>query len=74
MTLGDDGAFAWTYSKDGQSQKVDGVWAVDQDGVLALEMNDEGVMLAQTILSGTTLDFYMLGDTEGAEPLRFAKR
>ena len=73
MTLDEDSKFAWNYKAGDQEQEVTGVWGVDQDGVLALEMNDGGVMLAQTNLTGSKLDFYMLGDTQGREPLHFSK-
>ena len=73
MDLNEDGTFAWTYTEDGESQKVTGVWGVDEEGILAMEMNDEGVMLAQVLFQDGKLDFYMLGDTQGAPPLEFAK-
>jgi len=73
MNLKQDGTFSWKYSEGGNTQEVTGVWGIDEDGVLALEMNDEGVMLAQVILKGNQLDFYMLGDTQGTEPLKFVK-
>ena len=73
MDLNDDGTFAWTYSEGDQTQKVTGVWGVDEEGILALEMNDEGVMLAQVLLKDGTLDFYMLGDSQGEPPLKFAR-
>lgn len=74
MNLKEDKSFSWTYANGEDSQKVTGVWGVDEDGVLALEMNDEGAMLAQVIVSGSKLDFYMLGDTQGSDPLNFVKK
>lgn len=74
MDLDENKEFKWTYSANGDSQSVTGVWGVDDDGVLALEMNDEGAMLAQVVVSGSKLDFYMLGDTQGMEPLKFVKK
>lgn len=74
MDLQDDGTFAWTYTEGDQSQKVTGIWQIDDEGVLAMEMNDEGVMLAQVLPDNGELDFYMLGDTQGSPPLRFIKR
>lgn len=74
MTLGDDGTFTWKYSAGGRSQTVRGVYALDADGVLALEMNDDGVMLAKIDLKGTSMTFYMLGDVQGTEPLKFERR
>jgi len=73
MNLKNDNTFLWTYATGGQPQEVSGVWGVDEDGILALEMNDQDVMLAQVIPQANTLDFYMLGDTTGAEPLKFSK-
>ena len=73
MNLKEDGAFSWTYRAGESTQEVTGVWSVDEDGVLAMEMNDEGVMLAQTVPNGDKLDFYMLGDSQGMEPLHFSK-
>jgi len=75
MELKENGDFAWTYSQNGQSQEVTGVWEVDDDGVIAMEMNDEGTMLAQLDLkSDGKLDFYMLGDTQGTPPLHFQQQ
>jgi hypothetical protein len=46
---------------------------VDDQGILAMEMNDDGVMLAQVLFKDGKLDFYMIGDTEGTPPLEFTK-
>lgn len=73
MTLKEDGTFSWKYTQGDQSQEVTGVWEVDESGILAMEMNDEGVRLAQVLLNNGQLDFYMLGDTQGADPLQFSK-
>lgn len=73
MSLQEDGKFSWKYDERGKASEVTGVWNVDEKGVLALEMNDQGVMLAQVILKGKQLDFYMLGDDKGSDPLRFAR-
>jgi tetratricopeptide (TPR) repeat protein len=73
MTLNDDGTFIWNYSEGVQSQQVQGVWEVDNDGILAMELNDEGTMLAQVLLKDGKLDFYMLGDTQGEPPLTFSR-
>ena len=74
MDLKEDKSFAWTYTTDSEPQKVTGVWGIDEDGILALEMNYEGSMLAQVLISGSKLDFYMLGDTQGSPPLKFVKK
>ena len=58
-----------THSRDGTVR----IWDVDGKGILAMEMNDEGVMLAQVLFKDGKLDFYMIGDTEGTPPLKFTK-
>ncbi len=74
MDLQANGDFTWSYKpSSGDSSTVKGVWAIDDDGILALDMGEEDVMLAQVILNGSKLDFYMLGDTQGEEPLKFTK-
>lgn len=73
MSLQEDGKFSWKYDEQGKASQVTGVWSVDENGILALEMNDEGVMLAQVILKDGQLDFYMLGDDKGSDPLQFSK-
>jgi len=74
MNLQTNGDFTWSYKpSSGESTSVKGVWAIDEDGILALDMGEDDVMLAQVILNGSKLDFYMLGDTQGAEPLKFTK-
>ncbi len=75
MVLEKEGVFTWTFQKGSDKpQEIRGIWSVDDEGILAMEMNDEGVMLAQIILQGNSLEFYMLGDTQGAEPLKFHKQ
>ena len=75
MDLKDDGTFSWTYTQGDTSESVTGVWEVDEDGVLAMQMNDEGVMVAQIVPQGSNkLDFYMVGDTQGSPPLNFTKQ
>ena len=74
MDLKPDGTFSWTYTDGDSSQEVTGVWEVDKDGVLAMEMNDAGVMVAQVLPQGDgKLDFYMVGDTQGSPPLNFVR-
>lgn len=75
MNLAENGEFSWKFAAGSDKpQEVRGVWSVDEEGVLAMEMSDSGVMLAQTIVKGNELDFYMLGDTEGSDPLEFKKQ
>jgi tetratricopeptide (TPR) repeat protein len=74
MDLKENGDFTWTYTpSNGDGQDVNGVWAVDEDSIIALDMGEDDTMLAQLNLTGGTLEFYMLGDTQGAEPLKFEK-
>ena len=75
MALKDDGEFTWAYEGGGgQKSEVDGVWAVDDDGILALDMGEEDNIVAQlNPQGGNSLDFYIVGDTSGAEPLKFTK-
>lgn len=75
MTLEENSEFTWSFTQDAQTQQVRGVWTVEEDGVLVLEMNDEGVMLAQLdYRPDRLLEFYVLGDTQGAAPLRFERQ
>ncbi len=74
MELEENQEFTWKFTADGKTQEVRGIWSVDKDGVLAMEMNDSGVMLAQTIVKGNDLEFYMLGDTTGNDPIDFKKK
>lgn len=74
MKLQDDNKFSWKFDQNGKASEVTGVWSVDNKGVLALEMNDQGVMLAQIVQKNDALDFYILGDDKGNEPLHFAKQ
>ena len=75
MALDDKGAFTWKYTMDGKSQEMSGVYALDDKGVLALNVDNQGTMLAQLDKqSDEKLDFYMVGDTSGSEPLHFAKQ
>lgn len=74
MNLQENGDFTWTYTpSNGEESKVTGVWAVDEESVIALDMGEDNVMLAQLNLTDGNLEFYMLGDTKGAEPLKFVK-
>ncbi len=74
MNLEENQEFSWKFTTDGKTQEVRGVWSVDKEGVLAMEMNDSGVMLAQTVMKGSDLEFYMLGDSTGNDPLEFQKK
>jgi tetratricopeptide (TPR) repeat protein len=75
MELKDDDTFSWSYRDGDKTEEVTGVWSVSDDGVLAMQMNDQGVMLAQLLPQGDgKLDFYMIGDTQGEPPLNFVKQ
>lgn len=74
MTLKDDGKFDWSFTRNDKVQNVTGVWSMNEKGILAMEMDDETVMLSQIVLNESGgLDFYMLGDTQEEEPLKFQK-
>ncbi len=74
MELKADGAFTWSFTQGGQTQSVSGVYAIDEQSVIAMEMEDGGVMLAQLDLQGDKLDFMMLGDDRNSPPLQFARQ
>ncbi len=74
MALQEDGKYSWKFDQNGKASEVTGVWSVDDKGILALQMNDQGVMLAQIIQNKNKLDFYMLGDDKGSDPLEFARQ
>ena len=45
LTVTESGEFTWAYGKDDEKQEIKGVFVVD-DGVLAMEPDSGGVMLA----------------------------
>ncbi len=73
MELKEDGEFAWSFTQGGQTQTVTGVYDIDADAVLAMEIEDGGVMLAQLLPQGDKLEFTMLGDDRGTPPLQFLR-
>ncbi|MCA9116661.1 MAG: tetratricopeptide repeat protein [Planctomycetaceae bacterium] len=73
LVLEKGGRFHWRFTRNGRAQEINGVYAIEQDGVLALEMNEGGTMVAQVNQTGDSMDFYMVGDTRGAEPLHFVR-
>jgi hypothetical protein len=73
LDLTEDGSFAWTFSQDGKSQTVQGVYALDGN-VLAMEPESGGVMLADlTEPKGGSFHFRMLGAPPDDPGLKFAK-
>jgi uncharacterized protein (TIGR03066 family) len=73
LELTQEGNFTWTYSQDGKSQTVEGVFALDGD-VLAMEPETGGTMLAQvTQPRGGSFAFALLGAPPGDPGLKFAK-
>ena len=72
LTLAKDGEFTWTYDSGKDKQTIKGVFIVD-DGVLAMEPDSGGVMLADVSKpSGGKFTFRQNGTA--AEPLQFAKQ
>jgi uncharacterized protein (TIGR03066 family) len=73
LDLTQDGNFNWSYSQNGKSETVKGVYAVDGD-VLAMEPETGGTMLAQiSPPAGGSFDFALLGAPPGDPGLKFAK-
>jgi tetratricopeptide (TPR) repeat protein len=73
LGLSQDGNFSWTYSQDGKSQTVKGVYALDGN-VLAMEPESGGVMLAEVSEpQGGAFSFAMLGAPPGDPGLKFAQ-
>jgi tetratricopeptide (TPR) repeat protein len=73
LDLTQEGRFNWTYSQDGKSQAVKGVYALDGD-VLAMEPETGGTLLAQlTQPRGGSFNFALLGAPPGDPGLKFAK-
>lgn len=73
LDLGQDGSFTWTYSQNGKSQAVKGVYALDGN-VLAMEPETGGTMVAEiTQPQGGSFNFAVLGAPPGDPGLKFAK-
>jgi uncharacterized protein (TIGR03066 family) len=71
LGLTQDGNFNWTFSQDGKSQTVKGVYALDGN-TLAMEPESGGVMLATvTQPQGGAFQFSMLGAPPGDPGLKF---
>ena len=64
LTLTANGEFTWSWSSGNQQRKIQGVFAVD-DGVLAMEPDSGGVMLANVTKQDTqAFVFQQVGDTQ----------
>ncbi|MCI0361321.1 MAG: tetratricopeptide repeat protein, partial [Planctomycetaceae bacterium] len=73
LGLAPDGKFTWSYSQNGKSQSVKGVYALDGN-VLAMEPESGGVMLAEvTPPQAGRFGFALLGAPPGDPGLQFAK-
>ena len=73
MQLEENGNFAWTYTQGGQPQSMSGTYSIDEQSVLAMDTGEQGVLLAQLVPTADALEFYILGDTQGAPPLSFSR-
>jgi uncharacterized protein (TIGR03066 family) len=73
LGLTQDGNFTWSFSQNGKTESVKGVYALDGD-TLAMEPETGGTMLAQVSQpQGGSFDFHMLGTPPGDPGLKFAK-
>jgi tetratricopeptide (TPR) repeat protein len=74
LKLGNKGEFVWAFSAGKDRQELKGSYRIDEQGVISLDMGEDGIMPAQLVLQGDDkMDFYMLGDSQGAEPLKFSR-
>jgi uncharacterized protein (TIGR03066 family) len=73
LDLTQNGGFTWTYSENGTTQAVKGVYAVDGN-VLAMEPDTGGTLVAEiTPPRGGSFGFQVLGAPPGDPGLKFAK-
>jgi tetratricopeptide (TPR) repeat protein len=74
LTLEKDGSFTWKFERDGRSEQVQGVWALD-GRTLAMEPDTGGTMLAEiSSLTDEGFTFRMAGAEASDQGLRFAPR
>ena len=73
MDLDENESFRWTFTQSGDEQTLTGTYSVDEQGVLTMDTGDQDVLLAQLVPKDGSMDFYLLGDTQGAEPLSFSR-
>lgn len=73
VTLNPDATFKWTFTRNGKTEEVSGVWAV-KDGTLALEPNGGGNMLGNVMLNGESkFNFRMTGAVSNDPGLNFER-
>ena len=72
LSLSKSGEFTWAYGKGGEQQKIAGVFVVD-DGVLAMEPDSGGVMLAD-VTKPENDQFKFRQNGTGGDTLVFAKK
>ena len=74
LKLGNKDDFVWIYSSGKDRQELKGSYSLDKLGVIELDMGKDGIMPAQLVPQGNDkMDFYMLGDSQGADPLKFSR-
>ena len=71
LTLKESGEFTWAYTEDGQTQQIQGVFIVD-DGILAMEPDSGGVMLAD-VTKPADGKFQFTQNGTGGETMEFQK-
>jgi uncharacterized protein (TIGR03066 family) len=73
LDLTQEGNFTWTYSQNGKSEAVKGVYALDGN-VLAMEPDTGGTLVAEvTPPTGGSFHFSVPGAPPGDPGLKFAK-
>ncbi|MGI9456768.1 MAG: hypothetical protein ACR2NU_09410 [Aeoliella sp.] len=72
LTLSTQGAFTWAYSKNNEQQEIKGVFVID-DGVLAMEPDSGGVMLAD-VSKPVNNSFTFRQNGTGGESIIFQKQ
>ena len=74
LKLGNKDDFVWIFSSGKDRQELKGSYTLDKQGVIELDMGADGIMPAQLVPQGNDkMDFYMLGDSQGADPLKFSR-
>ena len=70
LSLINTGEFTWSYRKGGHNQEIRGVFAVN-DGVLAMEPDSGGVMLAEVSQPNNgSFIFQQIGDSSNSTVFR----
>ncbi len=73
LALNADGSFTWDYAQAEMKSNLRGAYAVQPNGVLAMEMQDGAVLFAQVVPQTDGFDLYMIGDSTGQAPLLFRR-